>query len=97
MRDFYVATLQPLGYTVYTEFESEPDLSNEASAGAATKVRYCGLQSKNPADFWLHAGLVDPPALQMAAGDRSMLGIGVHVAFLADSTEMVDEWYKVAL
>ena len=45
MRDFYVATLAPLGYKVYLEKE----------------CKYLGLRGSNGPDFWLHSGGEDVP------------------------------------
>lgn len=94
VRDFYLATLQPLGYTVY--LESDPS-TTPSNPGTSTSPQYCGLQAKNGADFWLHAGDSDPSPSQIGHEHVSMAGKGVHVAWLTDSTAKVDEWYKLAL
>jgi catechol 2,3-dioxygenase-like lactoylglutathione lyase family enzyme len=46
MRDFYVATLSPLGYKIYLEKD----------------CKYLGLRGSNGPDFWLHCGGEDVPS-----------------------------------
>lgn len=47
MRNFYVATLRPLGYTTYVE----------------QSPVFCGLKGGNGPDFWLHVGNKDLPKI----------------------------------
>ena len=54
MRDFYVAILKPLGYSIYLERESH----------------FLGLQARAGPDFWLHCGGVDFPPFSAADADK---------------------------
>jgi hypothetical protein len=90
MRDFYVATLAPLGYTLFEEKDG----------------CYLGLQKNHDPDFWLHcctdAGGADTLPLVDASltadENRKLLGRGrTHVAFSVGSAKVVDEWYRNAV
>ena len=72
-RDFYVAALKPLGYTI--KFEREGNIGFDAGAGL---------------DFLLFRGPDDVPggAAQPQAVNRT------HLAFAANSTEQVGEFYR---
>lgn len=95
MRDFYVASLESIGYAIYAE--SEPWTASEVAAGAGPQ--YIGLQSKGRPDFWLHAGAKDIP--QATYTDQQphseMAGQGIHVAWMVESDAKVYEWYQVSL
>lgn len=89
MRDFYLAILQPLGYTVFKE----------------DVPRFCGMMhpSCGP-DFWLHCsggdgdGLTPVDKTLSADDNRKMLGgPRTHVAFQAGSKRQVDEWFRNAV
>lgn len=83
MRDFYAATLKPLGYTVFLEKEGH----------------VCGFQAYAGPDFWLHCGGEDfAPVSPDLPPDESLKARGrTHVAFNAASRGQVDEWYRDAV
>lgn len=89
MRDFYLATLGPLGYTPFKEHEGV----------------FCGLRARNMSpDFWLHCGGDDSeskltradPTLS-ADENRKVLGHRTHVAFGVCSRREVESWYRAAM
>jgi hypothetical protein len=84
MRDFYLATLKPLGYTVYLEGEGQ----------------YCGFRAPmGGPDFWLHCGGQDfVPVDTTLTADQNLATHGrTHVAFDVASRKQVDEWFHNAL
>ncbi len=91
MRDFYLATLAPLGYSLFMEQE-----------GA-----FLGLQVCRDPDFWLHCGgkpddtgaspqLVDI-SLSAEENKKRLPGGRAHVAFAVKSQKLVGEWYRNAV
>lgn len=97
MRDFYLATLEFIGYTIYAE--SEQWTASELAAGGVGP-QYIGLQSgENRPDFWLHAGAKDIPQATYTTDQphSEMAGQGIHIAWMVESDAKVDEWYQVAL
>lgn len=96
MRDFYLASLKPLGYTPFKE-----------QSGV-----FLGLQRNHRPDFWLHccngwsddsqgkgqdeeAQLVNPNL--SADENRKKLKGWAHIAFEVSSKKTVDEWFKAAV
>lgn len=100
MRDFYQKSLAPLGFTVYAEStENEQPLAGGTAAGE-NGIRYLGLQTRDgKPEFWLHAGTkdVEPVTYDESRPHIEMEGRGLHLAWMVDSDEIVDEWYRVAL
>ncbi|KAI0402916.1 Glyoxalase/Bleomycin resistance protein/Dihydroxybiphenyl dioxygenase [Xylaria palmicola] len=81
MRSFYLATLAPLGYVTY--FEQANLMLGLQPAG------------KSP-DFWLHVGNSEQAPFG-AGGDVGARPGRTHVAFSADSPDVVDKWYAAAI
>ncbi len=84
LRDFYVAALKPLGFSIYKESSN----------------CFLGLQAPRAGpDFWLHCGGEDFPLLDPSLpAEENLKGRGrTHVAFDAGSNAKVDEWYKAAV
>ncbi len=90
MREFYLATLAPLGYTLFMEKDDT----------------FLGLQANYDPDFWLHCGgksdpsglpeLVDPTL--NAEENRKRLPKGkAHVAFNVGSRALVEKWFQNAV
>jgi hypothetical protein len=81
MRSFYLTVLAPLGYEVYYD-----------------KADFMlGLMPKNGApDFWIHVGNGDQAPFSKD-GDVSSRPGRTHVAFNAESTELVDRWFETAM
>jgi hypothetical protein len=81
-RDFYLAILKPLGYTIFME---DPTAAN-----------FCGFHSKRGGpDFWLHGGGTEN--ITLFDGDVVNRSDRPHIAFEASSKALVDEWYQNAL
>ncbi|KAI3316876.1 hypothetical protein HD806DRAFT_527506 [Xylariaceae sp. AK1471] len=81
LRSFYLAALAPLGYVTYFD-----------------QMNFMlGLQvtGKFP-DFWLHVGNGEQAAFP-AGGDVEARPGRTHVAFDADSPDVVDKWYAAAI
>ncbi|KAK4210931.1 Glyoxalase/Bleomycin resistance protein/Dihydroxybiphenyl dioxygenase [Rhypophila decipiens] len=93
-RDFYLATLQPLGYIIFME-------NNDKDAC----VSLVGFKNafRDP-NFWVHAGgddgnttqLVDPENYKTEELKKKQ-PVRTHVAFTAPSRRVVDEWHSNAL
>lgn len=87
MRDFYLATLTPLGYTVYEEQEGV----------------FFGLQSNHNPDFWLHCappGSAELPLVDRsltAEENRKVLGGRTHLAFTVGGKKAVEAWFRNAV
>ncbi|KAK3996572.1 Glyoxalase/Bleomycin resistance protein/Dihydroxybiphenyl dioxygenase [Cladorrhinum sp. PSN332] len=84
MRDFYLNSLQPLGYKVYME---QVDC-------------FLGLQAPRAGpDIWLHCGGGDFPRLDpcLSAQENLEGKSRVHLAIDVGSRKKVDEWYRAAL
>ncbi|KXX76599.1 hypothetical protein MMYC01_208439 [Madurella mycetomatis] len=83
MRDFYVAALKPLGYTVFLEEEGH----------------VCGFHAHMVPDFWLHCGGEDfAPVNPGLSADENLKARGrTHVAFNVASRGQVEEWYRNAV
>ncbi|KAH8159274.1 hypothetical protein CIB48_g8971 [Xylaria polymorpha] len=81
MRSFYLTTLAPLGYVTYFD-----------RAGFMLGLKPVG---KFP-DFWLHVGNGEQTTFP-ASGDVGARPGRTHVAFDADSQEVVDKWYAEAI
>ncbi|KAH9900532.1 Glyoxalase/Bleomycin resistance protein/Dihydroxybiphenyl dioxygenase [Xylariomycetidae sp. FL2044] len=81
MRAFYLTSLAPLGYVIYYEKADS----------------MLGLKPKNGfPDFWLHAGNGEQEKLDRNVDLGKRPG-RAHVAFDADSPEVVDQWYAAAI
>jgi hypothetical protein len=91
MREFYLATLAPLGYSLFMEQEGV----------------FLGLQVCRNPDFWLHCGgadrdssaaaqLVDS-SLSAEENKKRLSGGRAHVAFSVGSQKLVGEWYRNAV
>ncbi|KAL1844195.1 hypothetical protein VTJ49DRAFT_3851 [Mycothermus thermophilus] len=90
MRDFYLASLKPLGYTPFKE-----------QSGV-----FLGLQRNYQPSFWLHCccggqqdddeQLMDPK-LSVEENRKRLKGRKTHVAFEVSSRRLVDEWFKTAV
>ncbi|KAI0550292.1 Glyoxalase/Bleomycin resistance protein/Dihydroxybiphenyl dioxygenase [Xylaria curta] len=81
MRSFYLAALAPLNYITYFD-----------------QINFMlGLKpvGKFP-DFWLHVGNGEQTAFP-ASGDVKVRPGRTHIAFDADSREVVDQWYDAAI
>lgn len=87
MRDFYVAILAPLGYTIFMEKENVFVAMQHPASGP---------------DLWIHTG-GDPNLAVVKPEDystkerRDAQDVRTHLAFSADSQRLVDEWYDVAM
>ncbi len=98
MRDFYLAALAPLGYTLYFEKDGV----------------FLGLQRNRDPDFWLHgsAAGADPgeegkrevEEMRLVDGklsaeeNRKRVGQGrTHVAFSVGGKGAVEGWYRAAV
>ncbi|KAK4183529.1 Glyoxalase/Bleomycin resistance protein/Dihydroxybiphenyl dioxygenase [Podospora australis] len=84
MREFYLTTLQPIGYKIYKEHDAH----------------FCGMQPALAGpDFWLHCGGEDfvPVDPELSAEENLRTCGRVHVAFDASSRRQVDEWYQNAI
>jgi predicted GTPase len=57
--------------------------------------RLYGMASSAGPDFWLHCEDTELPKLNVTAGVKPVGKI--HVAFNAESREMVDGWYRIAM
>ena len=95
MRAFYVESLAVLGYGKHVDV---------AAPGGLTLL---GLGPAGGApDFWLHVGngeqtplppaLANAPAAAVAENEKARPG-RTHVAFEAESRELVDRWFDVAV
>ncbi|KAM7183826.1 hypothetical protein V8F20_012467 [Naviculisporaceae sp. PSN 640] len=93
-RDFYLATLKPLGYSVFME-------KKDKEAG----VSLIGFKNAcHDPNFWLQAGgddstgaqLIDP-ANYGTEELRKKQPVRSHVAFTAPSRKVVNAWYHNAL
>lgn len=96
-RDFYLAALKPLGYTIYME-------KNDQDAGGASFIGFKNA-CRDP-NFWLHGGGSDNENTAAQLVDaanyeteelRKKQPVRSHVAFAAPSRKVVDEWYLNAL
>ncbi|KAI3336817.1 hypothetical protein HD806DRAFT_474905 [Xylariaceae sp. AK1471] len=81
MRSFYLEVLAPLGYVTY--FDKANFMLGLKPAG------------KIP-DFWLHVGNGEQTAFP-ADGDVEARRGSTHVAFEAESRDVVDKWYVTAI
>ena len=104
MRTFYVESLAVLGYGKYV------DVVAAAAAGEPGGLTLLGLGPAGGApDFWLHVGHGEqeplPAGLAMAGGGDAENEIEIemirpgrtHVAFEAESRELVDRWFDAAV
>ncbi|KAI1355704.1 Glyoxalase/Bleomycin resistance protein/Dihydroxybiphenyl dioxygenase [Xylaria sp. FL0043] len=83
MRAFYLAALAPLNYVTY--FDQADFMLGLKPVG------------KFP-DFWIHVGNGEQEAFSPADdGDVSKRPGRTHVAFDAESPEVVDKWYAAAI
>ena len=81
MRDFYVAILKPIGYSI----KVDPGYD------------YCGFAEENKRpDFWLGGGRKED-GLKTYDGELTNRVAPIHFAFEAKSREQVDEWYENAM
>lgn len=90
MRTFYLESLAVLGYGKYV------DVSSSGSGG----LTLLGLGPAGGApDFWLHVGNGEQEPLPKDLGsDVEARRPGrTHVAFEAESRELVDRWFEVAV
>lgn len=88
LRTFYLDTLAPLGYTAYVDRPGDGLLGLRPRDGPG------------PPDFWLHAGNGEQPdAFASGGGDFDVAKRPgrAHVAFDAESTEVVDRWFEGAV
>ncbi|KAI1310959.1 hypothetical protein F5Y03DRAFT_11426 [Xylaria venustula] len=81
MRTFYLEALAPLNYVTYFD-----------QAGFMLGLKPAG---KFP-DFWLHAGSGEQTVFP-ADGDVDKRPGRTHVAFDAESPDVVDKWYAAAI
>ncbi|KAI0910307.1 hypothetical protein F4823DRAFT_378054 [Ustulina deusta] len=81
MRSFYLAALAPLNYVTYFD--------------QANFMLGLNPVGKLP-DFWLHVGNGEQPAFP-AGGDVDKRPGRTHIAFDADSPEIVNKWYAAAI
>lgn len=87
MRDFYVAILTPLGYSIFME-KDQAFLSMQHPLSGP--------------DFWLYNG-GDPNLPQVKPEDYATKekadaqDVRTHLAFAADNQKAVDEWYDIAM
>lgn len=83
MRAFYLEALAPLGYV--TCFDDE-------------EYGMLGLKPRDGSpDFWLHVGNGEQPDLVLEGGDVEKRPGRAHVAFDAESPDLVDSWYQGAV
>lgn len=81
MRDFYVAILKPIGYSI----KVDPGYD------------YCGFAEENKRpDFWLGGGRKED-GLKTYDRELTNRVAPIHFAFEAKSREQVDEWYENAM
>ena len=101
MRAFYLESLAVLGYGKYVDVSS----SSGSSGGGGGGLTLLGLGPAGGApDFWLHVGNGEQEPLPKDLGsgggggdvDASRPG-RTHVAFEADTRELVDRWFEVAV
>lgn len=83
MRAFYLEALAPLGYVTYFDDEEYGMLGLKPRDGSP--------------DFWLHVGNGEQPDLVLEGGDVEKRPGRAHVAFDAESPDLVDSWYQGAV